>query len=65
MRNIQILLNNFVSFFFEKEIVESEGLTFIINYYNKLNSLLKDINYYANKEDWDSFKMEIKNKEIN
>ena len=58
-------IEQFCIFFFEKEIVESEGLTFIINYYNKLNSLLEDINYYANKEDWDSFKMEIKNKEIN
>ena len=57
-------IEQFCIFFFEKEIVESEGLTFIINYYNKLNSLLEDINYYANKEDWDSFKMEIKNKEI-
>ena len=54
----------FCIFFFEKEIVESEGLTFMMNYYNKLSSLLEDINYYANKEDWDSFKMEIKNKEI-
>ena len=54
-------IEKFCIFFFEKEIVESEGLTFMANYYNKLRFLMEDINYYANKEDWDLFEMEIKN----
>ena len=46
--------------YFEKELFESEGLTFMVNYYNKLNSLLKDIDYYINKKDWGKYNIEIK-----
>ena len=51
----------FCVFYFEKEIRESKGLVFLINYFNALNGLLKDIDeYYIPKKDWDNFEMEIK-----
>ena len=51
----------FCVFYFEKEIRESKGLVFFINYFNALNGLLKDIDeYYIPKKDWDNFEMEIK-----
>jgi len=46
--------------YFEKELNESEGLIFMINYFNKCESLLKDIDYYTNKEDWGQYNVEIK-----
>ena len=46
--------------FFEKEIIESEGLSFMVNYYNKLKIILDDIDYYINEKNWDKFEMEIK-----
>ena len=46
--------------FFEKELIESEGLNFMVNYFNKCESLLKDIEYYMNKKDWGKYNIEIK-----
>lgn len=54
------IIEKFCSKFFEKEIIISEKLTFMYNYYQKLNLLLDDIKYYASKEEWDSYEMEIK-----
>ena len=54
------IIEQFCCKFFEKEIICSEKLTFMYNYYNKLSSIFEDIKYYANKEEWDSFEMEIK-----
>ena len=63
MFNIEFtnIIEKFCSKFFEKEIIISEKLTFMYNYYQKLNLLLDDIKYYASKEKWDSYEIEIKN----
>ena len=53
------IIENFCCMFFEKEIIDSEKLIFMSNYYYKLESLFEDINYYAKKEDWGKYKMEI------
>ena len=42
----------YCTFYFEKELMETEGLSFMVNYFNKLESLLEDIKYYINKKDW-------------
>ena len=47
--------------FFEREIKESEGLNVMMNYFNKFQSLLNDIEYYRQKKDWKNFEMQIKN----
>ena len=47
-------------YFFEKEIRESNGLCFLSNYFTKLQSLMKDINYYIDKKDWENFELLIK-----
>ena len=69
LENIQSLDSNYkftkeVSYFcinfFENELIESEGLNFMLNYFNKYESLLKDIEYYINKKDWEKFNIEIK-----
>ena len=69
LENIQSLDSNYkftkeVSYFcinfFENELIESEGLNFMLNYFNKCESLLKDIEYYINKKDWEKFNIEIK-----
>ena len=54
------IIEKFCSKFFEKEIIVSEKVTFMYNYYHKLSLLLDDIKYYASKEEWDSYEMEIK-----
>ena len=54
------VIEKFCSNFFEKEIIFSERLTFMYNYYKKLSSLVDDLKYYASKEEWDSYEMEIK-----
>ena len=54
------IIEQFCCKFCEKEIIFSERLTFMYNYYDKLSSLFGDIKYYANKEEWDSFEMEIR-----
>ena len=53
-------IKQYCSMFFEKEIIESEGLSFMVNYYNKLKIILDDIDYYINEKNWDKFEMEIK-----
>ena len=53
-------LFNYCIFFFEKEIKESEGLSIMMNYFNKFLSILNDIDYYIQKKDWKNFEMEIK-----
>ena len=65
--DIQIFNKNFSNkvykccmIFFEKELIESEGLTFMVNYFNKCESLLKDIEYYMYKEDWGKYSVGIK-----
>ena len=50
--------------FFEKEIIESEGLSFMVNYYDKLKLLLEDIDYYSQKDDWGTYEMIIKKKNL-
>lgn len=54
------IIEQFCCKFCEKEIIFSERLTFMYNYYDKLCSLFRDIKYYANKEEWDTFEMEIR-----
>ena len=51
---------NCCKYFFEKELIESEGLIFMVNYFNKCELLLKDIEYYMNKKDWGKYNLEIK-----
>ena len=51
----------YCTFYFEKELMETEGLSFMVNYFNKLESLLEDIKYYINKKDWGKYNIEIKN----
>ena len=53
-------ISSFCMNFFENELIESEGLTFMMNYFNKCESLLKDIEYYINKKDWEEYNIEIK-----
>ena len=51
----------FCIFYFEKEIRESKGLVFLVNYFNAIQEILKDIDeYYIPKKDWDNYEMEIK-----
>lgn len=47
-------------YFFEKEIKESRGLCFLCNYFNKLQSLMVDINSYKENKDWKNYEMLIK-----
>ena len=46
--------------YFEKELFESEGLTFMINYFNKCEKILEDFEYYINKKDWGNYNIKIK-----
>ena len=46
-------------FYFEKELMETEGLTFMVNYFNKIEALLEDIKYYTKKNDWGKYNIEI------
>ena len=50
----------FCKVYFENELIESKGLVFMLNYFNKCESLLKDIEYYSEKTDWDKYDFEIK-----
>ena len=59
-KEFTINIEKYCLMFFEKEIRESEGLTFMVNYYNKLNSLLDDIDYYINNNNWDNFQINVK-----
>ena len=43
--------------FFEREIRESQGLCFMVNYFSKLQSLMDDIKYYIEKNDWENYEM--------
>ena len=54
------IIEEYCVMFFEKEIIESEKLTFMWNYLSKLNGITKDIEEYSKKEVWDNFEMEIK-----
>ena len=45
--------------YFENELNESEGLIFLMNYFNKCELLLKDIDYYIEKSDWENYDIEI------
>ena len=58
--SFSISLYKYCIFFFSKEIRESQGLCFLINYFNKLKSLMEDINYYKEKKDWDNYEILIK-----
>ena len=58
------LIVYFCEIFFEREIIESKGLSFMVNYYDKLNLLLEDIDYYSKKEDWGTYEMIIKSKNL-
>ena len=50
----------YCKYFFKKEIRESNGLSFLSNYFNKLQSLMEDIKYYRDKKDWDKYELLIK-----
>ena len=50
----------YCKFYFEKKIRESKGLCFLTNYYNNINQLFLDIDYYIQKQDWDKYEVEIK-----
>ena len=54
------IIEEYCVMFFEKEIIESEKLTFMWNYLSKLNGITKDIEEYSKKDVWDNFEMEIK-----
>ena len=55
------LVYEFCVFYFEKEIRESKGLVFLVNYFNTIQEILKDIDeYYIPRKDWDNYEMEIK-----
>ena len=56
------IIEKYCVYFFEKEINESKGLSFMANYYNKLKILLDDIDYYSQKDNWGSYEMIVKNK---
>ena len=59
----EIFINEICSFcmiYFENELIESKGLVFMLNYFNKCESLLKDIEYYSEKKEWDKFNIEIR-----
>ncbi len=58
------LIAYFCEMFFEKEIIESKGLSFMVNYYEKLKLLLEDIDYYSKKDDWGTYEMLIKKKNL-
>jgi len=47
-------------YYFEKELEESKGLIFMVNYFNKCESLLKDMEFYINKKEWENYDIEIK-----
>ena len=51
---------NYCLLFFEKELIESEGLCFMFNYFKKCELLLKDIEYYTKKTDWGKYNIEIR-----
>ena len=53
-------ISRFCRNYFENELIETKGLSFMINYFNKSESLLKDIEYYINKKSWDNYDIEIK-----
>ena len=55
------IIEEYCQMFFEKEIITSEKLTFMWNYYKYFNLILEDIKAYSNMEEWDNFEMEIKN----
>ena len=51
-KEFTINIEKYCIMFFEKEIRESEGLTFMVNYYNKLKSLLDDIDYFISNKNF-------------
>jgi len=51
---------NYCIQYFEKELLESKGLIFMVNYFNKCESLLEDIDHYIKKEDWGNYNIELK-----
>ena len=53
-------ISSFCMIYFENELIESKGLVFMLNYFNKCESLLKDIEYYSEKKEWDKYNIEIK-----
>ena len=53
-------ISAFCQEYFENELIESKGVAFMLNYFNKCESLLKDIEYYSEKTDWDKYEIEIK-----
>ena len=54
-KEFTINIEKYCLMFFEKEIRESEGLTFMANYYNKLKTLLDDIDYYIKNNNWGNY----------
>ena len=59
-KNFTNEISEYCKDYFERELKESKGLIFMVNYFNKCESLLKDIEFYINKKEWEDFEMEIK-----
>ena len=58
--DLTVNIYKFCLCFFEKELKESDCLSFMVNYFDRIESLLKDIEDYINKDDWGKYNLEIK-----
>ena len=58
--DLTVNIYKFCLCFFEKELKESDCLSFMVNYFDRIESLLKDIEDYINKNDWEKYNLEIK-----
>ena len=58
--NFTIDLYKFCIIYFEKELIESQSLCFLVNFMNKLQLIYQDLDYYINKKDWENYEMAIK-----
>ena len=54
-RDLTLEIYEFCLSYFKKELMESDRLSFMVNYFNKFELLLKDIEYYINKKDWGEY----------
>ena len=58
--DLTVNIYKFCLCFFERELKESDCLSFMVNYFDRIESLLKDIEDYINKNDWEKYNLEIK-----
>ncbi len=52
-------ISHLCQIYFEKELDNSNGIYFLIYFFNKNKSLMNDIDYYINKKDWEKDEMEF------